>query len=346
MHQAQWELLLDVLGGASVDPLPVGLIIDSPWLPAWAGMSIMDYYTSEPMWLKANLQALRRFPDAMFLPGFWSEWGMCTEPASFGAKCVWHEHDFPFAESVSHDLAVLAALPVPDPRKDGLAPFMLKRLVHCRGEIEQEGHHIRFAVARGPLNIAGFLAGNTELLLGIKLQPELAHALVDNVTTFLVDWIQHQAATISSIDGIFILDDLVGFLGDDDFLEFAKPYLKRVFAAIDAQVRFFHNDAPGRVCAPHLAEIGVNLFNFSYEHSLPDMRNWVGNDVTLLGNIPPLQVLAKGTPQDVRRAVRSALDGLSDRRRIVLSCGGGVPPHVPSENIDALLEEAARPRRS
>ncbi len=174
----------------------------------------------------------------------------------------------------------------------------------------------------------------------MKLQPDLAHALIDRVTSFLINWIQHQAATFASIDGIFILDDLVGFLGEDDFQEFAKPYLRKVFQCIDAQVRFFHNDAPGRICAPHLVETGINLFNFSHEHSLPDMRSWAGQEVTLLGNIPPLDVLAKGTPADVRAAVRHAIDSLEDPRRVILSCGGGVPPQVSTENILAFLDEA------
>ncbi len=111
MTQEQWELLLEVIGGAAVDPLPVGLIIDSPWLPGWAGMSIMDYYASEQMWWKPISRPSERFPGVMFLPGFWSEWGMCTEPASFGARCVWHEHDLPFAESLSPDLARLGHAP-------------------------------------------------------------------------------------------------------------------------------------------------------------------------------------------------------------------------------------------
>jgi uroporphyrinogen decarboxylase len=340
MTNEQWERLLEVIGGAEIDPLPVGFIIDSPWLPGWAGMTIMDYYTSEQKWLESNLQAIRRFPDAIFLPGFWSEWGMCTEPPSFGARCVWQEDEFPFADNVSTDLVQLASLDVPDPRQHGMTPFVLKRLAHCRDEIERAGHSIRFAVARGPLNIAGFLAGNTELLLGIKMQPEAAHTLIDNITTFLVDWIQCQAETITSIDGIFILDDLVGFLGQEDFEEFAKPYLKKVFAALDASVRFFHNDAQGRICAPHLAEIGINLFNFAYEHSMSEMRQWTGEEVTLLGNIPPRNVLAQGNPEDVRSAVRQLLNGLKDRRRVILSCGGGMSPGVPTENIEAFLTEA------
>lgn len=339
MTNEQWELLLEVIGGGAVDRLPVGFIIDSPWLPGWAGMTILDYYASEQLWMDSNLRVVQQFPEIMFLPGFWSEWGMCTEPASFGAKCIFHEDDFPFAEHLSTDLAPFDRLEVPNPRKDGLTPFVLKRLLHGRQQIEQAGHSIKFAVARGPLNIAGFLSGNTELMMGMKTEPQRAHALIEKVTRFLIDWIQYQAEMISSIDGIFILDDLVGFLGNEDFEEFAKPYLKRVFEAVEASVRFFHNDAKGQVCAPHLADIGVNLFNFAFEHSISDMRSWTGENVTLLGNIPPRDVLAQGSPDDVRAAVRQMLDEMSDTRRVILSCGGGMPPGVTTENIEALMAE-------
>ncbi|MFW6169894.1 MAG: uroporphyrinogen decarboxylase family protein [Planctomycetota bacterium] len=342
MTNEQWDLLLKIIRGAEVDPLPVGFIIDSPWLPPWAGMTMMDYYASEEMWLQSNLQAVRRFPDIMFLPGFWAEWGMCTEPASFGAKCIFHENDFPFAEHISTDLNHLATLDVPDPRQHGLTPFVLKRLSHTRQRIEEAGHSIKFAVARGPLNIAGFLSGNTEMLIEMKIQPDTVHALLEKVTAFLVDWIQVQAETFPTIDGVLILDDLVGFLGEEDFQEFGKPYLKQVFAAIDSRVRFFHNDARGEVCAPHLADIGVNLFNFAFEHSMSDMRQWVGDQVALLGNIPPRDVLAQGSPADVRAAVHHLLDELPDRRRVILSCGGGTPPGVPTENMQAMREAVAK----
>ena len=59
--------------------------------------------------------------------------------------------------------------------------------------------------------------------------------------------------------------------------------------------------------------------------------------MTLLGNIPPRDVLAQGTPADVAASVRAALEPLTDRSRIILSCGGGLPPAVPTENILAVL---------
>jgi uroporphyrinogen-III decarboxylase len=340
MTQDQWNQLLRIIDGEACRPIPVGFIIDSPWLPPWYGISTLDYYTSSALWLEANLKAVRQFPQVMFLPGFWSEYGMCTEPSAFGAKCVWHENDLPFAEKTINYDQPFGNLPKPDARTDGLLPLVLKRLVHARPRIEEAGHAIRFAVCRGPLNIASFLMGTTELMMGLKEKPEECHALLGTITDFLVDWLRLQKEELPTIGGIFALDDLMGFLGDADFVEFAKPYLKRVFAAFEAPVRFLHNDAHGLVCAPHLADIGINLFNFSFEHSLAQMRALAGNKVTLLGNIPPRDVLANGSPDAVRQAVAAALNSVSDHRRIILSAGGGLPPGVSAANIEAFLQAA------
>ena len=340
MTDEQWSELLAVIDGEVVEPLPVGFIIDSPWLPGWAGMSILDYYSSESMWFEANLKAAKRFPDVMFLPGFWSEFGMCTEPSAFGAKCSWEENEFPYADKIITDIQSVHSLVKPDSRKDGLLPFVLRRLRHYQAQIEREGHGIKFAVSRGPLNIASFLLGSTEFLMAIRTDPDEAHTLLAVVTDFLVEWLELQARTFPSIDGVLVLDDIVGFIGDQDFREMALPYLTRIFQSLDVAVRFFHNDAMGLVCAPYLAQMGVNLFNFSYQHSLAEMKGLTGDAVTLVGNIPTRDVLAAGTPDDVRRGVKAALDSVDDKRRIILSCGGGMPPNVPTENIEAFLSGA------
>lgn len=341
MNQREWETLLAVTGGEKVSPVPVGFIIDCPWLPNWAGMSILDYLTSETLWLEANQKAINQFPDIMFLPGYWSEYGMCTEPSAFGSTMVLKENEFPFAEPVIGDVAEIAAMAVPDPAHHGLSPMMLKRLCLMRERIEGTGHAIRFAVARGPMNIAAFLMGTTEFLLAMKTDPEPVQALLRKVNDFLVAWLRLQKEAIDTIDGILLLDDIVGFIDADDFATFAKPYLTEAFGAFDCPVRFFHNDAQGRITACNLNDIGVNLFNFSHQHSLADMKEWTDGKVTMLGNVPPRDVLARGTPDDVRQAVRDAvacLDG--DLTHLILSAGGGVPPGVPTENIDAFVEAA------
>ena len=92
----------------------------------------------------------------------------------------------------------------------------------------------------------------------------------------------------------------------------------------------------------HVLCFAFDLFNFAFEHPINEMQSWVGPEVALLGNIPPRDVLARGEPDDVRRSVASLLDSLDDKTRIILSCGGGMPPEVPGENIEAFLESAGR----
>jgi len=336
MTDPQWRDLLRVLNGELLDPLPVGLIIDSPWLAGWGGMSVMDYFTDDERWMQVNLRAVREFPDTWFLPGFWVEYAMCTEPSAFGAKCIWPENEFPFAAKLLADYDEVRRVKKPNCRTDGLCPFVIKRLQRFSRAIEDAGHAIRFAVARGPMNIATYLLGHTETFVGVKTNPDEVHALLRVITEFTVDWIRHQAAMFPSIQGVLILDDLIGFLGDRDFQQFAVPYLAEIYAAIDVPVKALHNDCHGLVTAKYLRQLGVNLFNFSFEHSMEAMRAACGDTVTLLGNIPPRDVLGRGTPEDVQRAVRASLEPLADRRRVIVSCGGGTPPGVTSANVAAL----------
>jgi len=121
MTDKQWATLLAIIGGETIAPLPVAFIIDSPWLPNWAGMTILEYYASEERWLETNFKAIREFPECIFLPGFWSEFGMCTEPSAFGAKSLFYENEFPSAAHRSRGTRA-SLCRVPRPVECGLVP--------------------------------------------------------------------------------------------------------------------------------------------------------------------------------------------------------------------------------
>lgn len=343
MTNEQWDSLLKVIEHKSDNQhKPVGFIIDSPWLPGWAGIPTLDYYTRDEIWFEVNKKAVETFPEIMFLPGFWSEYGMCTEPSAFGAKLVWTEKNLPHANKIFNSIEDIHSIKQPNVKTDGLLPFMINRLVHYRSKIEALGHEIRFAVARGPMNIASFLLGTTELMMGIALQPEKVHKLLRIITDFLLDWLNLQMEKIMSIDGVFLLDDIVGFVNEDDFKSFAFPYLKEIYNAFDVRVKFFHNDAQGLICAPYLEEMDINLFNFAFEHSIPEMKKLCGNRISLLGNLPPRDVLALGTPDVIIEKTQLMVHSVKDRSQIIWSCGGGMPQDVSTENIQAFLTGIAR----
>jgi uroporphyrinogen-III decarboxylase len=336
MTDHQWQLLKGITRGEETAPLPVGFIIDCPWLPNWYGITILDYFSNDELWLKANLKAINEFPHVMFLPGFWSEFGMCTEPSAFGVRCTFPPNEFPHAHRVLLSADDIDSLPSPDPRTDGLLPFVVNRLKLAQPSIEKAGHQIRFAVARGPLNIASYLLGTSEFLTLLMLKPEKAERLIRKITTFLKDWLSLQRETFPSIDGIFLLDDIIGFLGETEFRTFGLTHFKELFDT-DVSVKFLHNDAPCKVSAPFLPEMGVNLFNMGFDITLNELKTMTNNSVTLVGNIPPRDILASGTPGDVTRVTTELIDSLKDRSRVIVSCGGGMPPGVKSENITAFI---------
>jgi uroporphyrinogen decarboxylase len=343
MRNSSWIDLVSLIEGRKLSYQPVGFIIDSPWIPGWNGISYIDYYSSDELWFQSNLKVVNSFPGIWFLPSFWSEYGMCTEPSAFGSRMVFPEKDLPHAGIVLSGIEMAASLPQPDAKRDGLLPFMINRLKNTRKDILKADHNIRFAISRGPMNIASFLMGTTEFMLALATDTDNSHRLLKKITDFICDWLQWQKECFPSIDGVLILDDIIGFVGETEFNEFVTPYLKRIFSCTGVKVRFLHNDAEGLVTAGKLKEIGVNMFNFSFNHPIGEIRKLAGPEVVLVGNIPPRDVLASGKPDDVVTAVTKAFKEISSHDRIIWSAGGGMPPGVSSENI-AAFEKAVTGR--
>ena len=338
MRNSSWDDLVRLIDGKDIGYQPVGFIIDSPWIPGWYGISTVDFYSSDDLWLKSNLRAVNTFPDVWFMPGFWSEYGMCTEPSAFGSRMIFPEKYLPHAERVLAGTGGTDSLPQPNVKTDGLLPFMISRLRNNEKAIRDAGHQIRFAVARGPLNISSFLMGTTEFMMSLALDPEGSHRLLKKITDFICDWLSWQRECFPSIDGILILDDIIGFVGETEFREFVIPYFRKIFDITGAKVRFLHNDADGLITARNLTGMGVNMFNFSFNHSMGVIRELAGPDVVLVGNIPPRDVLAAGDPLKVEEAVKKAFGETERRSRIIWSAGGGMAPDVTSANINAFVK--------
>jgi len=313
MTDSQWNNLISTIDGKTQNSVPVGFIVDCPWLPNWYGISLLDYFSSDELWLKANFAANETFPEVWFLPGFWSEYGMCTEPSAFGAKCIFWKNEFPFADKVIQQPEDIDSLTTPNPETDGLLPFMLNRLVQAQPAIEAAGHRIRFSVSRGPLNIASFLMGATELMMAIVMEPDRIHRLMRIITDFLKRWHELQRQTFPDIDGILMLDDIVGFVSEEDFLTFGFPYIKEIYDESSAKVKFFHNDADFRVSVKHYPDMGVNLYNPGIQMNINEIKEATDNRLTVLGSIPPRDVLAAGTSEQVKQATTVMLNEVKDK---------------------------------
>ena len=338
MTPQQWKIVAQCAAGAEFETPPVALIVDSPWIPGYLGISTLDYLTVPEVWLRANLRVAADFPEVIFLPGFWVEMGMAAEPSGFGGKVSFYPDKTPAVHPRGSSLDDLAGLSLPDPRADGLMPVILNYYRRLEPAIKDAGQTVKMVAARGPLTVATHLMGVTDFLLAVKLNPVEVHRLLRTTTTLVRTWLEAQAEALSEVEGILVLDDIAGFLSPKDYLEFAHPYLKEVFDAFPGVVKMFHNDTDNPVSYRYLPELGVQIFNFTHKQPIAKVRALVGPDLCLLGNVPPLEVLAKGNRDEVLASARECLNNHPGRKGLILSAGGGTSPGTPGENVRALVE--------
>ena len=102
-----WNRFMTVARGGEADRVPIALIVDSPWLPGYAGVDTLDYFLHPDLWQRINLDLLTRFPEVAWIPGFWVEYGMAAEPSAFGARVVWHHNSPPSIEPLPGGLDAL-----------------------------------------------------------------------------------------------------------------------------------------------------------------------------------------------------------------------------------------------
>lgn len=333
----QWELLNRCGRMEESQVPPISLIVDSPWIPGYLGISTLDYFTMPNIWLDANLQIIQQFPDIIFMPGFWVEIGMAAEPSGFGCRVSFYDDKTPAVHHCLSSVGEVDRLTHPNPNKDGLMPLILNYYKKLEPKINDTGHQIKIVAARGPLATATHLMGVTNFLLGLKLDPQNTHKVIKITTEITRNWLEAQANVLKEVEGILILDDIVGFLSPDDYLEFAHPYLKEIFEAFPDALKIFHNDMNNPASYPYLSELPINIFNFTHLQTIDKVRQLVGKKVCLMGNIPPLDVLAQANPNKVIESVKSCLDAHPGKEGFILSAGGGVSPGTPKENVEALV---------
>ena len=346
MKEREWEIIKRCAACGEFESVPAGFIIDSPWMPGYCGVSTLDFYTDMQLWLDCYDRVKRDFPDAVFLPDYWVEFGMASEPSSFGCKMQFYA-DQPVM--INHlidsadDIELLDGLEIPDPQHDGLMPLALNYYRRIKSPLHDRGEKIKIVASRGPLNIATFLMGVSEFCIAVKTDPDNVHKLLQKTTELVKRWIAAQMEALDYVEGILVLDDICGFLGRDDYEEFAQPYLRQIFDGFSVPVKMFHNDNFGNkyTTFPYIKELGVNIFNFSHLADITEARRLLGESVCIMGNVPTLDVLTNGTPAQCRAETLKCLDAYGRKSGLLLSGGGGISPGMSRENGRAMMDALA-----
>lgn len=337
MRPEQWETFKKAARLEKLDKIPMALIIDSPWIPGYLGLNHMDYYLDPELWFQSNLKIHREFPDIIFVPSWWLEYGMAAEPSALGTKIKFWQDNTPSEYHTLYHIEDIESFPEYEVLNDAFMAMTLHRIKMIKPRILEEGYILPLVTSRGPLCTAGFVRGTTEFMIDLVEKPEWAHKLINLCTNLIIDWLKAQAEIMGdTVEGIFILDDIVGFINEEHYQEFAHPYLKKICDAFPKDwIKIYHNDADINACLEHLPDCGFNVLNWGKQTDIAEVKSRVGNRMCLMGNVNPLEIGVRGTPEEVFDATNEVLEK-SGGEGIILSVGGGTSPGMPRENILAM----------
>lgn len=331
MRDEQWNWIKSVIRGTN-DTVPFGVIVDSPWMPGYCGTGTLDFFMRPDVWLDAYRKIREDFPDLIFLPDYWVEFGMASETSGFGGQV--HFFDFtppdvrPIFADADDAAERIGELTRPDPRRHGLMPLILNLERYHRPRLEAMGHPARMVCARGPFTIGSYLLGVTEFMVFSKVYPDEFLKMTNLISDMIIDWLGAQLEACGDPEAVMVLDDACGFFSPNDFRDLALPSLKRIFDAFPDKLHFFHNDMTTDTAARFVDQIGVDVFNTTYVFPPSHMRELMGGRVTLLGSFAPM-LLTKDDPSLASENVRTVLadyeKGFGSLKKFILSPGGGMP---------------------
>ena len=167
MRPEQWQTFRKAARREKLDRVPMALIIDSPWIPGYLGINHLDYYLDPELWFQSNLEIHQEFPDIIFVPSWWMEFGMAAEPSALGAKIKFWQDNTPSEYHSLFHIEDLESLPEYEVEADAMQ----------RQRILDTGEILPLVTSRGPLCTAGFVRGTTEFMIDLVEKPEWAHKL-------------------------------------------------------------------------------------------------------------------------------------------------------------------------
>ena len=200
---------------------------------------------------------------------------------------------------------------------------------------------------------AWMLRGMEGFLVDMLLDPEFALALMEKVAD--IQFRRHECFLEQVgpyIDVIMISDDMGVQSGPlirpELYRDMVKPFHKRYVQHINERTEakiVMHACGSIVELVEDYVEVGVDALNpmqvSAVGMSPQDLKQRFGGRMAFWGGIDTQELLPKGRPDDVRRAVRDTISTMGLDGGYVLGAVHNVQDDVPPENVWAMLDEAA-----
>lgn len=164
-------------------------------------------------------------------------------------------------------------------------------------------------------------------------QPELAHQLLQKITTATIQYLKAQ--TKAGADVLQVFDSWSGCLSPADFKLFAQPYLVKITDALkdDAPVILFPKGS--WYALKELSESSAAGLGIDWCISPKTARELTENKITLQGNFDPAKLLLPVS--EIKKEVKKMIHEFGVQKYIV-NLGHGITPNIPVDHAKAFVD--------
>ncbi len=233
-------------------------------------------------------------------------------------------------------------LKIPDPLKTGRLPLHMNLVTRVKSKVREKIP--LFAYTPGPFTLAGQLCGINPLMAATIKDSKFVHEITE--IAFEAS-IRYALANIDAgIDVIVIADPTASgsLISPKTFETFAAPHQARLAKAIihTGAIASLHICGKTTALLELMAGTGVKLLELDYLVDMVEAKQRVGDQVILMGNLEPSDLLLSGTSDAVEAAAKACIEAVGTDGRYILSSGCEVPPHTPLDNIRAMVRAARK----
>jgi uroporphyrinogen decarboxylase len=164
-------------------------------------------------------------------------------------------------------------------------------------------------------------------------QPELAHSLLQKITTITIEYLIAQVK--AGADTVQVFDSWAGSLSPADFKTYAQPYLFQISDALKDHAPVILFPKGTWYALEDLSKSSASGIGIDWTITPEYARKLTSNNITLQGNFDPAKLLAP-IPQ-IKTWVKEMIDAFGTQNYIA-NLGHGITPNIPVDHAKAFVD--------
>jgi len=333
------EIILKAFEGGKPERVPVTLFGGGMW-------SIREYGTTfKDLSLDAGKMTdmLVSMSDKLLCDIVYAGSGYNNFHASaFGGGIKFREMGAPdLEESFISSVEDLQNLDLGKLDKSEIINTVFKSLRDTKSKIGNE--YVLTMTAWGPYTLGARMVGEENMMKATFKNPDLVHKVADFATDLLIH-LYEPVVSDGTLQVISLADPTASgdLISKKQFETFALPYLKKFtdWAKSKNAHTLVHICGNTTDRLDLFPQTGASCISLDHKTDIAKAKEILHGKMCFAGNVDPVNTMLQGSVQDVEDSCKHVIQTAGTDGGFILMPGCDIPPTVPYENIQKLIEVA------